>query len=454
MERQARANTGAPQSSSGHVHRAPLLAAATLSQFGGSVTQQGTVVLGVFFAAAYHLSLAQMGAVVSSLTLGLVVSGLVVGSLVDRFGAQRVLGAGTVLLVAIATVIGATRELPVTVALLFALGLVLGTVPVSGTTAILAAWPRERRGLPMGVRQMAVPAGAMAAALALPALAARFGLHPLYFGFAALLAIGGLTFCTVLPAHPARIAASSALLEGLEEMEGARPGIALEAETLPERGTRDRPADRAPLRREVSRIAVPALSGFLMVWGQYALVTYTIPFLHDRHGIALATAGLLLALSQAGAAAARVALGHLSDRLDGRRDLVLTVTAVSGAALAGVVAVLPRDVGMLALVPLWLLLGAAMVGWNALMLTWAGERVSLGNAGAAIGLTTSSILLGATISAPAFGLIVEVSGSYRVAWLALGAILALVAALLWVNMRWDGRAAPDTLAERAAVARR
>ena len=435
-----------------------LLAAATLSQFGGSVAQQGTVVLGVFFAAAYHLNLAQMGAVVSSLTLGLVVSGLIVGSLVDRFGPRRVLGAGTVALVAVAAAIGATHQLALTVALLFALGLVLGSVPVSGTTAILTAWPRERRGLPMGVRQMAVPAGAMAAALALPALAARYGLHPLYFGFAALLAIGGATFCAVLPSHAPRtprVERRPALLEGfdgLSELEGARPGTEWSV-----------PADaagvhRTPLRREVSRIAVPALAGFLMVWGQYALVTYTIPFLRDGHGISVAAAGILLAVSQAGAAVARMVLGHISDRLDGRRDLVLTATAICGAALACVLAVLPRDVGIVWLVPLWLLLGAAMVGWNALMLTWAGERVSLGNAGAAIGLTTSALLLGATISAPAFGLIVEVSHSYRVAWLALGAILAAVAALLWANLRWHGNAAgkpePDPRAERPAVARR
>ncbi len=440
-----------PSGAAGH-RRGVLLATATLSQFGGSVTQQGTVVLGVFFAAAYHLNLAQMGGVVSSLTLGLVVSGLIVGSLVDRFGPRRVLGACTVLLVTLAAAIGATHQLALTVALLFALGLALGSVPVSGTTAILTAWPRERRGLPMGVRQMAVPAGAMAAALALPALAARYGLHPLYFGFAALLAVGGIAFCAVLPPHmvrPPYAEPSPGLLEGLDglgELEGARPG---DFRTMAG-------AVRTPLRREVPRIAVPALAGFLMVWGQYALVTYTIPFLRDGHGINVAAAGILLAVSQGGAAVARMALGHISDRLDGRRDLVLTATAICGAALACVLAVLPRDVAIFWLAPLWLLLGAAMVGWNALMLTWAGERVSLGNAGAAIGLTTSALLLGATISAPAFGLIVEVSHSYRVAWLALGAILAAVAALLWANMRWDGSAAPESepRAERPAVARR
>src|SRR5579859_1482553 len=87
-----------------------LLVAATISQFGGSVAQQGTVVLGVFFAATYGLSLPQMGAVVSSLTLGLVISGLVVGTLVDRYGPRRVLFVGTLLLVAASTIIGVIQR--------------------------------------------------------------------------------------------------------------------------------------------------------------------------------------------------------------------------------------------------------------------------------------------------------------------------------------------------------
>lgn len=382
--------------------RGILLAAATLSQFGGSVTQQGTVVLGVFFAATYQLSLSQMGGIVSALTLGLVVSGLVVGSLVDRYGPRRVLFLGTLLLIIPTTIIGAVHQLPVTIAMLLVLGLLLATVPVAGTTAILMASPPERRGLPMGIRQMAVPAGAMVTALLLPTLAARFGPHPLYFGFAALLAITGLAFCAALPAHPPQTSRDT--------------------------------IDGALLRREAPRLAVPALCGFLMAWGQYVLTTYTIPFLHDRHGVSFAAAGVLLAISQAGAAGARILLGYISDRMAGRCDLVLMATAACGALLAGALAVLPRGCGMPALALLWFLLGATMVGWNALMLTWTGERVSAHNAGAAIGLTTSAILLGATISAPAFGFIVEVGG-YQSAWMTLGAILALVVAILWVNTR-------------------
>lgn len=400
--------------------RGVMLTAATLSQFGGSVAQQGTVVLSVFFAATYQLSLAQMGALVSAMTLGLVISGLIIGSLVDHYGPRRVLFAGTLLLIAPMVVIGAVHRLPSTIAMLFALGLVMGTVPVAGTTAILRASPPERRGLPMGIRQMAVPAGALMTALILPTLATQFGPHPIYFGFALLLAVTGLTFCAVLPAH------SAPVIRKLGEV--------------------------ALLRHETPRLVIPAICGFLMAWGQYVLAAYTIPFLHDQHGASLALAGIFLAVSQVGGAAARVLLGYVSDRLAGRCDLVLLVTAVGGAVLAGVLAILPRNTGVPALALLWFLLGATLVGWNALLLTWTGERVSPHNVGAAIGLTTSAILLGATIAAPAFGLIVEVSGGYPVAWLALGLILALVAALLWANMRLTVGRAHTATTPQIAVA--
>ncbi len=102
-------------------------------------------------------------------------------------------------------------------------------------------------------------------------------------------------------------------------------------------------------------------------------------------------------------------------------------------------AVFPAPVSVPVLVVLWLAMGVTRVGWNALMLTWAGERVSVGDAGAAMGLTTSSVLAGAIVCAPALGLIVQVSGTYHVAWLTLAALLCVAAALLWREARSEGR---------------
>ncbi len=395
------------------------LSAATFSQFGGSLTQQGTVVLGVFFAAAYSLNLAQMGAVVSSLTLGLMVSGLAVGTLVDRFGPRTVLFVGTICLAIIAGAVALVHTLAATVALLFLMGLFLSVVPLAGTKAVLMAWPRERRGLPMGIRQMGVPLGATVAALSLPEIAGQIGVHAIYWGFAALLGICGMLYCAVLPPpQPFRTAGSS-----------TRPPVRL--------------------RREAHTLVVPAVSGFLLAWGQYAVLTYTIPMLRSTEGLSLTLAGAILAMSQIGGATGRMILGAVSDRLGARRDAVLALAAGASALLAVVVALLPPHVAPVALFPLWLALGATMVGWNALMLTWAGERVSVANAGAGIGMTTSAILFGATISAPIFGLIVQISATYTVAWLALAGILGAAATMLWAETRRTSRGAAARRAERA-----
>jgi predicted MFS family arabinose efflux permease len=254
--------------------------------------------------------------------------------------------------------------------------------------------------MPMGIRQMGVPLGALAASLTLPSLATHVGMQPIYAGFAVIVALCGLLFCAALPPQTIR----------------------------PSR----REARRAP--GEARRILVPGVIGFLLAWGQYTLLTYTIPMLR-QDGISLVVAGGLLAVAQVGGAATRMLLGHLSDRMGGRREHALLGATLVGVALAITLAALPRHVPLALLGALWFALGAAFVGWNALALTWAGERVSAAHAGAAIGIETSAVLFGATVSAPVFGAIVERAGSYQVAWLTLAGVLALAAVLLWTQTR-------------------
>lgn len=401
--------------------RAILLTTATLSQFGASVLQQGTIVLGVFFAATYHLSLSQMGTVLASATFGLMLSGLAAGPLVDQWGPRRVLFIGTLTITTISIAIALSPSLGVTMTLLFLMGLVLGTVPLSGTKAVLLMWPRERRGMPMGIRQMGVPLGALATALILPTLASQVGLHPIYFGLAVVVAICGLLFCAVLPSQTTRLSRRQTRLS----------------------------------RGEARRVLIPASSGFLLAWGQYTLMTYTIPMLH-QDGVSVALAGGLLAIAQVGGAVARLLLGHISDRMGGRREHTLLGITLFGVALAVTLAELPRHVPFFWLAALWLALGAAFVGWNALAVTWAGERVHESHAGAAIGLETSAILSGATVSTPIFGVIVEYAGSYQMAWFALAAALAVAAVLLWTQARRPDSAhidhlPPDAEADAQAI---
>lgn len=171
--------------------------------------------------------------------------------------------------------------------------------------------------------------------------------------------------------------------------------------------------------------------------------------------MSLKLAGVALALAQIGGGIGRVLFGWLSDRLGGRRELVLMATAAGGALLACVLLLLPRHPSFAVIAPLWLLLGITMVGWNALILTWVAERVSVENAGGAMGLTTSAILFGATVCTPVFGWIVEVSGSYRTAWLALAILLAIAATLLWAaRQRSSTVTLPEDCRDEPALAGR
>jgi MFS family permease len=376
---------------------------ATVSQGAVSFTQQGIIVLGVFFASTYRLTLTQMASVVSTVTLGWMLGGLFMGSLVDRFGPRAVVLVGTLAMAGVTTTIGATWNFSLTWVLLFALGLCVGAAPSAGTKAVLLEWPLEHRGLPMGVRQMGVPAGALIAAAILPTLAMAYGLHPMFWTFAGALLVCGLGFYLVLPSRAVRATATR--------------------------------AHGRSLRAELGGLTLPAVCGFLMVWGQYVLLTYTIPMLRDLSGFSIALAGAALATAQAGGACARIVLGAISDRLGGRRELVLSRAAIVSMLLALVVALVPAHASAVLLFPLWFCLGCAMVGWNALLVTWAGERVSVGNAGAAMSLTTSAVLFGATVSTPVFGRIVEMSHSYHVAWLTLAVITGLAALLLWRETR-------------------
>ncbi|HKD77093.1 MAG TPA: MFS transporter, partial [Ktedonobacterales bacterium] len=365
------------------------LVLATLSQAGMTVAHQGVVVVGIFFAAAYHLTLSQMGLVVSFVSLGWMCSGLFTGLLVDRLGPRIVLFCGTLLMSAAATFMGLTNNLIIICALLFVIGLGVSTVSLAGTVTVMTSWSRAERGLPMGIRQMGVPAGSMIAAFTLPTITARYGLHTLFWIFAAELFALGMAFCLVLPPSLR-----------------TTPHLQLKEPT-------------PKLWRDLRHITLPCFAGFLLAWSQYTLLTFTIPMLHDIGKLSVTLAGVALAMAQISGGIARIGLGALSDRLHGRHDLVLVATAAAAAVLALLVGVLPMRLPLPIILTLWFVLGAAMVGWNALIVTWSGERVRERNAGAAMGLTSSCVLFGAIITAPIMGGIIQVTGTFASAWITL-----------------------------------
>jgi MFS transporter, ACS family, aldohexuronate transporter len=370
-----------------------LLGAALVSQTGISVVEQGIPTLTGFVKTDLGLSAATAGLTVSSFTAGRVLGSYAAGVAADRVGERLVLVGGglvTGALVAIAV----SAPLAALVALLVLAGVASAASTPAGGRLVLLAFPRNRRGLALGVRQTGVPIGGLVAAALLPWIAHLYGWRW------SLAAAGALTALGALPL-------------AISRTERFEPGERL-----------GRAGAWSPLRDPTIRLLT--LWGCLLVSGQYALIAFLSLDLHRGAGLALASGSLLVAVAQAFGIAGRVGWGAISDHLlsRGRKPLLLALTAVAlGSAL--LLFAMPRSAPTALWVPVAALAGLALIGFQGLWVTMIAEAAGPARAGAATGFGITFVAIAIALSPPLYGLVADLSGTYRAIWAALAVILAL-----------------------------
>ncbi len=375
----------------------PFLLLATLAQVGVSVTQQGIAVLSFAFRSHLSLSLAQSGTLVSATSLGVMAAMLLGGSATDRYGPRPVLIASACLGPVAALALTFAHGYGILLVALALVGLSIGAVPVAGSRAVFFRFSGPWRGTAMGIRQTGVTFGAALAAATLPAYVALHGPFSPWLFLSLIASALGIAFALQTPATPrsARAAAPS------------------------------------QLGGDLALLAFPALIGFVLAAGQYGLLTYTVG--DQSQFVGLAGAGLLLAISQIGGVTGRIVFGALSDRLGGRPAVV---AISSGLGALGIL--LAPGLGPGAPYPLrvalYFVAGTGAMGWNAVLLTWAAERVAPERAARAIGFIAASIFAGSIAFPPLIGLLAATSG-FPFTWAALASMLALAAAAALVGGR-------------------
>lgn len=369
---------------------------ATLSQTGMSLSQQGVAVVAVYVRQSFHLSLSEMGSLVSATSLGVFVGMTASGMLVDRKGPRWLLAWGASFVAVAAWALSEIHGYLPMLGGLFFLGAGLSTMPSAGTRAVFDAFAGRQRGMVMGIRQTGVPLGSALSAALIPLTISSLLLPGIWRAMGVLVAVTGFIFVAVMSSW-------SSAPGALRVPRGPAHGLA-----------------------ELRGMLGPAAAAILLVAGQYSVLTFLIPDLHTRLHWSLELAGLSLALVQVGGGAARIGLGWVSDKMGGRRSPMIRLTALAGALGAALLAWLPISVPGLIWIPVLLVLGAGTVGWNGLTLTWAGERVPGTRAGQAMSWTASVVFLGSAIYPPLFGKLVDATHEFRWAWSGL-AVLLLVA---------------------------
>ncbi|MBX5491858.1 MAG: MFS transporter [Chloroflexi bacterium] len=368
-----------------------------LAQIGSSFLHQGLPSLGPLFQAEWALSRGELGVVLGAINVGVLLASVAAGQLVDRVGERGPMAlapAGAGVLAVLAS-LSPTPWL-LTLALVAVGGFVALAAP-SGGKATLLWFPPRVRGLAMSLRQTAVSIGGVTAALVLPPCAGAFGWR------GALLVAGGIG--------------------GL----GALVALALYREP-PHSGPlalREGMGWRAiPYLLHDRSLTATLLLGPLLVAGQWTVLPYLTLFLYERFGWSVSESARYLALAQLGAIIGRVAWGVASDLVwNGRRKPALGVIVPASALGTLGLAVLPPWTPAAVVALLALALGATVIGWNGVLLTYVAEQAGPYRAGTALGLLTTTVFGGAVLAPPLFGWLVDRFGSYTPAWLALSAIL-------------------------------
>jgi sugar phosphate permease len=354
-------------------YRWTILALGTSAQAAYSAVFLGIPVLAPTLAAEYDLTLPEVGLVIAAVNVGSIGTLLPWGLLADRVGERWVLATGLTGASAALVVAGFAPSFAVFVAGITAAGALGAAVNAASGRAVMSWFEERQRGFALGIRQTAVPIGGTIAALALPAIAAEWGLR------GGLVALGCGCF-----------AAAVAGLVGLREA----PPVEEELGEITH-----------PLKD--ARIWRLAIGSGLILGAQICILGFLVLFLHGERGLSTAEAGAVLAITQVLGAALRIGAGRWSDHVRERMRPLRQLATTLALSLAATSLLLDARLGLL--LPAFVVAGALSLSWNGLAFTATAELAGRARSGAALGFQQTALSVASTGAAPLFAAVVDAS---------------------------------------------
>jgi MFS family permease len=382
--------------------RWPVLTLVTLAHGLGALSVLSVAPLSVFLLEALQLGRAQVGLLLPAVYLGGVLMSLPAGWLTDRLGVRLTLSGG--LLVIGVFVVGAAfaRSLPALLGAFVVAGFGFSVLNPSTGKAVIEWFPPRARGLAMGVKQTGLTLGGFTAALTLPPLALAVGWRHALATAGALAVLGAVLVLLVY----------------------RTPGLPIARPT-----SWPRLAELGVFMRRPG-VLVVFVSGLALSTAQSSVLAYLALYAKETFAISAVAAGQVLALAQLGGTGSRLAWGAISDRFFGGRRRPGVVASALLSALTYALLALGTALPTAVLIPVALLAGAGAFGWVGLYFALVAEIGGARYAGLLTGVAVAFAWSGVLVGPPAFGLLLESTGSYAWPWLALAAIALLVAATL------------------------
>ncbi|MGD8193778.1 MFS transporter [Herbiconiux sp. P18] len=357
------------------------------------------------------VDLATAGRLAAAPTIGMVLTLVAWGALADRVGERWVIAGG----LALTALFGASAAAVAADPVLLTIGLVLAGAAAASTNAasgrVVVGWfPRSRRGLAMGIRQMSQPLGVAVAALVVPALAAGSGVGaPLVVSavVTGVLAVGCALGIRNPPRPSAPVPSTSVPQHGAPPL-GAPAPAATPAAAAPVPAAGSATPHANPYRRDRFLARIHAVS-LLLVVPQFTLSTFGLVWLIAGLGLDAVLAGLVVSVSQFVGAGGRIVIGAVSDRV-GTRVGVLRMVCVAGVVLLLATAGLAAAHWAVVAVVVFVLATSVSVADNGLAFTSVAEAAGPAWSGRALGIQNTGQFLAASAVGPAVGALIGVVG--------------------------------------------
>ncbi|WP_336661895.1 MFS transporter [Leucobacter sp. USHLN154] len=362
-----------------------------LAQAAGTMLVSAPVYLIPLLHLELGLPLAAVGMLTAAPTLGMVLTLVLWGAAADRFGERWVIAGGLGLTAAAAGAAAVTAAMtsdliPLGIAL-FCGGAAAASTNAASGRVVVGWFPRHRRGLAMGVRQMSQPLGVAAAAVAVPPIASALQTAGVFLVLSALLAVITVA-CAIGIRNP------------------PRPSLTGAARSEPVRHSN-------PYRASGFLARIHGVSVLLVV-PQFALATFGMVWLISGLGWNATAAGLLMGCAQFIGALGRIVIGGLSDRV-GDRVRVLRWVAIGGVIVMVLLALIgfthEAIPGGFAIGGIVLVLATVVsVADNGLAYTSVAEAAGSAWAGRALGVQNTGQFIAASAVGPGIGAAIALLG--------------------------------------------
>ncbi|OIN95335.1 MAG: hypothetical protein AUJ48_03360 [Deltaproteobacteria bacterium CG1_02_45_11] len=368
--------------------------------------------LAPFLKEGLNLTNSQIGMITFATFFGYMLALVPSGTIVDRFNEKAVLILSEMIGgIFVGCLFFASRYYQMLIIMAFC-GMALGSILPATTKAIFTWFSDKERATAMGIKHTAINIGGIIGSITLPPLALALSWRHAFLAMGFLgIGIGVLTLMFYRSAHP---------------------GVSINGTT--ERVKSD--MENAPLIDVIKNknIVLVTLVG-LCAAVEFAIITYFVLFLNESLGYAVVTAGFLLAVLEGGGALGKPILGFISDRiLDRSRKKAYLVVTTTWCLACILMAFVGKGEPVWILILLCVILGASTIGWSGIHFTFIAELGGERLVGRATGVSTFVMALGAMAWPPMIGMIIDLSGSYKIAWLAI-ALLGMVASFLLLMVR-------------------